>query len=103
MNTQEWQSDEHSIIVERTIQVRLDKRRKHEVAETVGWGVEMFEKVCSGATGVTIDKIGPLLKAYGLVVFTEEYADYLARGNVIGSNCRCARMNMGECGRVTGR
>lgn len=103
MNSQESLSDGSSIIVERMIQVRIDKRRKHEVAEAVGWGVEMFEKVCSGSTGVTIDKIGPLLKEFGLVVFTEEYADYLARGNVIGSNCRCARMNMGECGRVTGR
>lgn len=99
MNAQEFAGEVSSIIVERLIQARVDKRRKHEVAEAVGWGVEMLEKVCSLSTGVTADKLGVLLKSLGLVVMTEEYADYLAKGNVIGSNCRCARMNMGECGR----
>ncbi|WP_250512675.1 DNA-binding protein [Caballeronia sp. INDeC2] len=99
MNGQESQSDGSSIIVERLIQARVDKRRKHEVAEAVGWGVEMVEKVCAGSTGIPAEKVAALLTSLGLVVTTIEYMDYLARGNVIGSNCRCARMNMGECGR----
>lgn len=99
MNTLELQADKPSIIVERLLQVRADKKRKHEVAEAVGWGVEMLEKVCALSTGIPADKAGALLKALGLCVMTDEYADYLARGNVIGSNCHCARMNMGECGR----
>jgi len=99
MNTQESSIEPTSIIVERLVQARADKRRKHEVAEAVGWGVDMLEKVCGGSTGIPAEKAAALLAALGLVVTTREYMDYLARGNVIGSNCHCARMNMGECGR----
>ncbi len=88
-----------SIITERLVKACSDKRMKADVAEAVGWGVDMLNKVCAGGTGIPADKAGTLLHALGLVVMTAEYADYLARGNVIGSNCHCARMNMGECGR----
>ena len=80
--------------------VCADKRRKAEVAEAVGWGTDMLDKVRLGSTGIPADKAHVLFRELGLCVMTLEYADYLARGNVIGSNCRCARENMGECGRV---
>ncbi|UWX75351.1 DNA-binding protein [Burkholderia gladioli] len=87
-----------SVIVEKLDAIRRNKKRKSEVAQAVGWSDDMMEKVFTG-TGVVAEKMGPFLAALGLVVTTKEYMDYLARGNVIGSNCHCARANMGECGR----
>jgi transcriptional regulator with XRE-family HTH domain len=69
------------------------------VLEQTGWDATMVSKVLSGGAGITIDKLNAVMRALGLTITTVEYMDYLARGNVIGSNCHCARMNMGECGR----
>jgi hypothetical protein len=69
------------------------------VLELTGWDSTMVSKVLSGGAGITIDKLNAVMRALGLTITTVEYMDYLARGNVIGSNCHCARMNMGECGR----
>ncbi|VVD29185.1 DNA-binding protein [Paraburkholderia dioscoreae] len=88
-----------SIIYERLSKACSDKRAKADIADAVGWGVDMLDKVKNNCAGIPIDRIPALFKALGLVVATTEYMDYLARGNVIGSNCHCARMNMGECGR----
>ncbi|VVE00168.1 DNA-binding protein [Pandoraea iniqua] len=87
-------------VIELTLEAVCEsKRLKDDLAAAMGWSVSMIDKVKGGTTGVPIDKIARLHTALHLVTFTEEYADYLARGNVIGSNCHCARMNMGECGR----
>jgi transcriptional regulator with XRE-family HTH domain len=69
------------------------------VLEQTGWDSTMVSKIISGQNGITIDKLNAVLSALGLTITSVEYMDYLARGNVIGSNCHCARMNMGECGR----
>lgn len=69
------------------------------VLNQTGWDGTMVSKVLSGGAGITIDKLNGVLSALGLTITSVEYMDYLARGNVIGSNCHCARMNMGECGR----
>ncbi|MGF6806270.1 hypothetical protein OKW30_001396 [Paraburkholderia sp. Clong3] len=88
-----------SIIVERLLYVCAEKRRKHDFAEAMGWSVDMLDKLRQGTTGVLVSKLATFMRQLDLVTLTTEYADYLARGNVIGSNCHCARMNMGECGR----
>lgn len=92
-------NDRKSIIESTLAAVCKSKRLKDDLAVAMGWSVSMVEKVDRGDTGVPIDKIARLHTALHLVTYTQEYADYLARGNVIGSNCHCARMNMGECGR----
>lgn len=92
-------NDRKSAIESTLEEVCKSKRLKDELAAAMGWSVSMVEKVARGDTGVPIDKIARLHTALHLVTFTREYADYLARGNVIGSNCHCALMNMGECGR----
>lgn len=74
--------------------------RQAAVIASTGWHPTMISKVTSGDAGITIDKLNACLSALGLTITTVEYMDYLARGNVIGSNCHCARMNMGECGRL---
>ncbi|WP_070105592.1 hypothetical protein [Burkholderia plantarii] len=88
-----------SIIVERLKLIRGDKKQTDELAKAVGWSSDMAEKICAGTTGVVAERMAMFLSHLGLVVTTKEYMDYLARGNVIGSNCHCARANMGECGR----
>lgn len=69
------------------------------VLQATDWDSTMISKVLSGTAGITIDKLNACLSALGLTIVPLDYMDYLARGNVIGSNCHCARMNMGECGR----
>lgn len=59
----------------------------------------MPNKVKNNQNGITVEKLDSVFRALGLCVMTNEYADYLARGNQIGSACECARLNMGECGR----
>lgn len=76
-----------------------DSLNQSAVVEATGWDMTMISKLLSGTAGITIDKLNATLAALGLTVTSVEYMDYLARGNVIGSNCHCARMNMGECGR----
>ncbi|MCA8335236.1 hypothetical protein LGM81_05710 [Burkholderia multivorans] len=88
-----------SIIVERLNFMRGNKKQVAAMADAVGWSVDMAEKVCAGIAGVLPERMGAFLTFLDLVTFTKDYADYLARGNVIGSNCHCARANMGECGR----
>ncbi|WP_186267798.1 hypothetical protein [Burkholderia gladioli] len=88
-----------SIIVEKLKQIRGDKKKTDELAKAVGWSTDMAEKVCAGTAGVVPERMPSFLSHLGLLVTTEGYMDYLAQGNVIGSNCRCARANMGECGR----
>lgn len=67
--------------------------------QVTGWDATMISMVLSGQNGIMIDKLNSVLPALGLTITGVEYMDYLARGNVIGSNCHCARMNMGECRR----
>ncbi|MEK6418444.1 MAG: hypothetical protein V4801_02490 [Burkholderia gladioli] len=88
-----------SVIVEKLKLIRGDKARTDDLAKAVGWSNDMAEKICAGSTGVVAERMAAFLSHLGLVVTTKEYMDYLARGNVIGSNCHCARANMGECGR----
>jgi transcriptional regulator with XRE-family HTH domain len=86
--------------VESLIRQALSNPNKQEaVLRETGWDVTMLSKVKSGQAGITIDKLDALVRALELVVTTASYMDYLAEGNVIGSNCRCARMSMGQCGR----
>ncbi|MBN3853812.1 helix-turn-helix transcriptional regulator [Paraburkholderia sp. Ac-20340] len=76
-----------------------DAENQAAVVDATGWDSTMLSKVLSGNAGITIDKLNAVIGALGLTITSVEYMDYLARGNVIGSNCHCARMNMGECGR----
>lgn len=76
-----------------------DPAKQADILEATGWDQSMLSKVRSGQAGITLDKLNPILVACGLVLSTPSYMDYLARGNVIGSNCVCARMGNGECGR----
>lgn len=69
------------------------------VLEHTGWDSTMLSKVISGQNGITIDKLNAVMTSLGLTITSVAYMDYLAEGNVIGSNCKCARVNMGECGR----
>jgi hypothetical protein len=73
------------------------KHREALLRET-GWDASMISKVTSGTTGITLANLDSVLRALGLSIVTVEYMDYLARGNVIGSNCYCARASMGQCG-----
>lgn len=73
------------------------KHRDALLRET-GWDDSMISKVVSGSTGITLAKLDAVLRALGMSVVTVEYMDYLARGNVIGSNCYCARASLGQCG-----
>ncbi len=75
-----------------------DAGKRRAICEATGWDDSMPNKVVNGA-GVTLEKIHALLESLGLVVTTQDYMDYLAQGNQIGSSCRCARMSMGACGR----
>jgi len=86
-------------IIETQLRLALtDVKRRDALLEATGWDASMPSKVMAGATGITIEKLDALLKALGLVVTTSTYMDYLAQGNMIGSNCHCARMSMGQCG-----
>lgn len=76
-----------------------DSDNQAAVIDATGWDSTMVSKVISGQNGITIDKLNAVMAALGLTITSVAYMDYLARGNVIGSNCHCARMNMGECGR----
>jgi hypothetical protein len=89
-----------SIIVERLNFIRGNKKQLSAMAEAIGWSVDMAEKVCAGNAGVLPRHMSAFLLFLELVTFTREYAVYLTRGNKIGSNCRCAFNNQGECGRL---
>lgn len=85
-------------IVEKALREAIaDSRKKKAILEATGWDDSMPSKILSG-TGITLERLDKLFSALGLVVTTAGYMDYLAEGNVIGSNCRCARMSMGACG-----
>ncbi|CAB3783155.1 hypothetical protein LMG28688_01590 [Paraburkholderia caffeinitolerans] len=75
-----------------------DPKKKQAILDATGWDPSMPSKILSNSAGVTLEHFNALFYALGLVVTTVGYMDYLAEGNVIGSNCRCARMNMGACG-----
>lgn len=88
-----------SPLVERLLREAIaDPKKKAAMLEATGWDQSMPSKIASGAAGITLEHIDKLFRALGLVVTTVSYMDYLAEGNVIGSNCRCARMSMGACG-----
>lgn len=78
-----------------------DSDSQAAIIEHTGWDSTMISKVLSGGAGITLDKLNAVMTALGLTITTVDYMNYLARGNVIGSNCLCARENMGECGRRT--
>ncbi|MBN3811685.1 DNA-binding protein [Paraburkholderia sp. Ac-20347] len=86
-------------IVEKALREAIaDPKKKQAILEATGWDPTMPSQILAGRTGITLEKLDKLFSAIGLVVTTVGYMDYLAEGNVIGSNCRCARMSMGACG-----
>ncbi|MFD1557061.1 DNA-binding protein [Paraburkholderia silviterrae] len=86
-------------IVEKLLREAIsDPKRKQAILDATGWDTSMPSKILSNTAGITLEHLDTLFRAIGLVVTTVGYMDYLAEGNVIGSNCRCARMNMGACG-----
>nr|WP_301291172.1 helix-turn-helix transcriptional regulator [Robbsia andropogonis] len=68
------------------------------VLEVTGWDRSMISKVISGGAGITLDKLDSVLEVLGLVITTPGYMDWLAQGNEIGANCKCARRGYGACG-----
>src|SRR5262249_47748470 len=88
-----------SILAAKLREACADSKLQAALCEATGWDSSMPNKVKNNQAGITVEKISQVFRALGLVVTTTEYMDYLARGNLIGSNCECARMNMGECGR----
>lgn len=87
------------ILAQKLREACADPKKQAALCDATGWDQSMPNKVKNNQAGITPEKITSVFRALGLVVMTTEYADYLARGNVIGSNCQCARMNLGECGR----
>lgn len=87
-----------SILAAKLRDACADPKKQAALCEATGWDASMPNKVKNNQAGITVEKISAVFAALGLCVMTQEYADYLARGNVIGSNCQCARMNLGECG-----
>ncbi|AIO44874.1 putative phage DNA-binding protein [Burkholderia cepacia] len=86
-------------IVERLLREAMsDPKAKAAVLEATGWDASMPSKILSNGAGITLEHLNTVFGALGLVVTTKGYMDYLAQGNVIGSNCRCAREGFGECG-----
>lgn len=86
-------------IVEKQLREAIaDPKKKQAILEATGWDASMPSKILSNTAGITLEHLDTLFRAIGLVVTTVSYMDYLAEGNVIGSNCHCARMNMGACG-----
>ncbi|KVX33421.1 hypothetical protein WT32_02435 [Burkholderia anthina] len=86
-------------VVERRLREALaDPKAKAAVLEATGWDASMPSKILSNGAGITLEHLNTVLTSLGLVVVPESYMDYLAQGNVIGSNCRCAREGFGECG-----
>ncbi len=86
-------------IVEKALREAIaDPKKKQAILEATGWDPTMLSAILAGRTGITLEKLDKLFGALTLVVTTVGYMDYLAEGNVIGSNCRCARMSMGACG-----
>ncbi|MEB2504612.1 DNA-binding protein [Burkholderia sp. BCCIQ04A] len=85
-------------IVERLLREAMaDPKAKAAVLEATGWDASMPSKILSNGAGITLEHLNTVFSALGLVVTTKGYMDYLAQGNVIGSNCRCAREGFGEC------
>lgn len=87
------------ILAQKLREACADPKKQAALCDATGWDSSMPNKVKNNQAGITPEKLSSVLRALGLVVTTSEYMDYLARGNRIGSNCECARMNMGECGR----
>lgn len=86
-------------IVERLLREAMaDPKAKAAVLQATGWDASMPSKILSNGAGITLEHLNTVFSALGLVVTTKGYMDYLAQGNVIGSNCRCAREGFGECG-----
>lgn len=69
------------------------------VREAMGWDAPSASRFLSGQTGVTIEKIMPLLKAIGFVAVSTKYFDAVATLGEVGAHCECARQGNGECGR----
>lgn len=90
------------IILAKLREACSDPKLQAKLCDATGWSDSMPNKIKNGDTGIVITKLAAVLHALGLVVTTTEYMDYLAQGNVIGSNCRCARMSMGQCGKGCG-
>ncbi len=85
-------------IVERLLREAMaDPKAKAAVLDATGWDASMPSKILSNGAGITLEHLNTVFSALGLVVTTKGYMDYLAQGNVIGSNCRCAREGFGEC------
>ncbi|MCA8260835.1 DNA-binding protein [Burkholderia multivorans] len=86
-------------LVERLLREAMaDPKAKASILEATGWDASMPSKILSNGAGITLEHLNTVFAALGLVVTTKGYMDYLAQGNVIGSNCRCAREGFGECG-----
>ena len=99
MNEPEPSGTDNSHILETSIRLALTDQKKRELLlKSTGWDSSMPTKVCSGAAGITVDKLDAVCRALGLTIVEVEYMEYLARGNEIGSRCCKARLSMGSCG-----
>ncbi|HEF4736133.1 DNA-binding protein [Burkholderia multivorans] len=75
-----------------------DPKAKASILEATRWDASMPSKILGNGAGITLEHLNTVFAALGLVVTTKGYMDYRAQGNVIGSNCRCAREGFGEWG-----
>jgi transcriptional regulator with XRE-family HTH domain len=98
MNHQEQPLNGPRIIETMLRQSLTSQTKRQAILDETGWDTTMLSKVQSGQAGITIDKFDALCRALGIAVVEISYMDWLARGNVIGSNCYCARQSMGQCG-----
>ncbi|WP_321896002.1 DNA-binding protein [Paraburkholderia heleia] len=86
-------------IVEKLLREAIaDPKKKQAILDATGWDVSMLSKILSNTAGITLEHQTAVIDALDLVIVPKSYMEYLAQGNVIGSNCRCARMSMGACG-----
>lgn len=86
-------------VVESLMRAAFNNPAKRDaIQKATGWDSTMFGKVQSGTAGITIDKLDAVMRALEFSVVEVEYMNWLAKGNEIGSNCRCARESMGQCG-----
>lgn len=94
---------EHAVSTPRKIESLIrqafnNPSRRDAIQKATGWDSTMFGKVQSGQAGITLDKFDALCRALELSVVEVDYMNWLAKGNEIGSNCRCARESLGQCG-----
>lgn len=86
-------------VIETALRLAMaNQNQRQKLLDVTGWDASMPSKVCSGATGITLEKLDAMCRALGLTIVEVGYMDYLARGNEIGSRCCKARLSLGNCG-----